>query len=1103
MDKLTEQIISKDNLLWAWKKAKNAFSIGDIWYSDYLLCKFELNLYNEFESIISDIKNGCYKMKLLRIAPFPKGFDDDKQKPKIRQAFYVSVRDQVTWLAVCNVIGRLIDDKMPAWSYGNRIYRPAWYEYTDNEKQLVIGNYRNSNGHIYRKWKQSWPLFRKHIAATIKIMSNPNINLNNNSNKNDGNDREIINLIEENARLESEQQLPYLLDGYFKNAQLDKIYWASLDFEKFYPSLKSAKIRETIFTELNIEEGKYPLFESLMNALFDFRIDLDQWERGELEAMDIQGENYNGLPTGLLVAGFLANIGLLEIDRLVHHELSANKCIAHFRFVDDHVILSTDFDQLINWIKKYIYELDVADIGVKVGEEKTEPHSITDLLKSKDNGGECYERAKKEATLDPHYPSPLMTQTLAKVSAISKIDIDLLSNEEINQLVLDLKHLLITNFPDQEVKKETRISFASTMLSKLAQQRQFDYNKLYSYKQQLVTLKNEILDTTSKLNKNIIDNINLLISKTHTLEEIKEIIKNKKIVRNKRGITNSFLDKYNTICANINRMLDETTYEKENFNSQVYNLIYKSIKENHHKVRLWIRLVQFCHSAGYFKYDEIWALIKYLREKHIAHNLSIPFLYYIYLALIIELSWKSLNIILKENSTQEQINQNTLFIDYICSENFLNMIFKEESLDKKELCSILLQFKICIGSISFILNKKRPIYFDEFHIIDWKSTPNEWIEATNLKDINIWLFWILSNTHDYRRESPYYFWKEIIKKSYLKIEEKNKSLIIPFPDSKYISSFQKSPSDIEVLTKIVDSQGWLFEFYQTIHKKEIQQRFLNQIIKKYPNLYNNLQNKQMHTCYDWILKLQHRQSSQEDLQSSEWMTLALILQIIGTIKKGEKSVNSITKFRAITQDQTNNIYLHPANFYVNNNLFESFPSNWNDLKIFMKKKNYIKFRNKKERIIDERYCLHGAFNMPFSKNCTILYGIAILMIQFFCKEITFPWVWNFIEQNRILTRIITTKLTNNAVSSYSQLIIQSCLSARNRETQLLNCLNFPITDIKNDPPIITSLDDLEKEIRKTMKILEKNKISVEDNSPRQLIPISLIHLSNKNNPFQE
>ena len=51
--------------------------------------------------------------------------------------------------------------------------------------------------------------------------------------------------------------------------------------------------------------------------------------------------------------------------------------------------------------------------------------------------------------------------------------------------------------------------------------------------------------------------------------------------------------------------------------------------------------------------------------------------------------------------------------------------------------------------------------------------------------------------------------------------------------------------------------------------------------------------------------------------------------------------------------------------------------------------------------------------------------------------------------------------------------------------------------------MITSLDDLEKEIRKTMKILEKNQISVEDNSPRQLIPISLIHLSNKNNPFQE
>lgn len=55
MEKLIKQITSTENLLWAWQKAKRAFSIGDIWFCDYKLIEFEANLYNEIETIRTDI----------------------------------------------------------------------------------------------------------------------------------------------------------------------------------------------------------------------------------------------------------------------------------------------------------------------------------------------------------------------------------------------------------------------------------------------------------------------------------------------------------------------------------------------------------------------------------------------------------------------------------------------------------------------------------------------------------------------------------------------------------------------------------------------------------------------------------------------------------------------------------------------------------------------------------------------------------------------------------------------------------------------------------------------------------------------------------------
>ncbi|HBN04807.1 MAG TPA: hypothetical protein DD434_03320, partial [Bacteroidales bacterium] len=421
MENLIDLILTQDNLLWAWKKAKKAFSVGDIWYCDYQLCQFEANLDSEIKSLIEEVREQRFKMTDLQIAPFPKGYDSKENKAKARQAFYISVRDQVLWLAVSNVIGPILDKQMPTWSYGNRLYRPAWYDIVEEERQIVVGNYRNSSGYIFRKWKQSWPLFRKHITATLKVIADPDIVNKKNENK-DENDFEVQKTIDDNLKVESSEQLPYLIDGYFSHKKVNSIYWASLDFKKFYPYLKRTKIRDKVLSVLKITSSNSPELFRLICSLFNFKIEYRPWDKEELEAIDLSHpEDFEGLPTGLLTAGFLANVALLDIDREISRQLIENKKVAHFRFVDDHVVLSTDFDKLIEWIREYQKILTQSGVGASIGHDKTEPKALSNFLIDENiedkNNQKNYELAKESCSLDPQYPSPLMTQTLAKVSA--------------------------------------------------------------------------------------------------------------------------------------------------------------------------------------------------------------------------------------------------------------------------------------------------------------------------------------------------------------------------------------------------------------------------------------------------------------------------------------------------------------------------------------------------------------------------------------------------------------------------------------------------------------------------------------------------------------
>lgn len=134
-----------------------------------------------------------------------------------------------------------------------------------------------------------------------------------------------------------------------------------------------------------------------------------------------------------MVAGALANLYLLEIDLTVEERLRKDNKhhILHFRYVDDHLFLSENAEKLIEWKGWYIQELNKIGLNVNAAKTDTEP-----------------------IELDSRYPTPLLTQTLHKISEIAKMPLDLLSTNEFSMVFRDLQMLLVTDFPEQEIKKE-------------------------------------------------------------------------------------------------------------------------------------------------------------------------------------------------------------------------------------------------------------------------------------------------------------------------------------------------------------------------------------------------------------------------------------------------------------------------------------------------------------------------------------------------------------------------------------------------------------------------------------------------------------------------
>ncbi|QIM50300.1 hypothetical protein G9Q38_14680 [Pusillimonas sp. DMV24BSW_D] len=466
------QVCDQLNMRWAWEKVKRASVPGDIWIDEADLAHFEVHLGPELRSLSEDLHSGKFRMSPIRPMAFPKNPDEDGNS-RVRQYFHFTVRDQVAWTAVVNVLGRYVDAKMPVWSYGNRLFRSAWIEEDfQGNKIRKIGPYRHSSGRIYRPFQQAWPLFRRHVALAVSAAAHGH------SKKGslDDDEREELEL---QQRMHLADRCPYIFATDWTRLPTDPckddIYWASIDLERFYPSIPLTAcvdaISQAVPAELRLE------VQPLLKTLTQLPLDLDGWTDVELKHIELDGsrKTFRRIPTGLMVSGFLANAALLPVDQEVQKTLPRGR-VAHFRYVDDHVILAKTFEDLVWWIDHYIEVIDRLGSGARINPAKTEPKALGDLLGEKDPdkrlvGSALWSRALGECRLDPEFPTPLMTKTIALVSAIGRTDFTTLEDNELSILSQQLEHLLLVDVPEAEMPARTRLAFAATRLARVAEAR--------------------------------------------------------------------------------------------------------------------------------------------------------------------------------------------------------------------------------------------------------------------------------------------------------------------------------------------------------------------------------------------------------------------------------------------------------------------------------------------------------------------------------------------------------------------------------------------------------------------------------------------------------
>jgi len=1060
-----ERLLLPENLNYAWQKAKRLYKMADGYVDKAELAAFELDLENQLKLIHRKFESRKYELKKLRPLPRPKKINDRGEHID-RQYFHVAVEDQVAWIAMINALGPELDRKMPPWSYGNRIFRTAWYEEQETlRSKLEIGPYRHASGHLYRKFQHSWPLFRRHVTLTARAMVRKQpLNLDDF----DRNDQFAT------AAAEAEK-LPYLNPGFWSFSERKQngtdLYCASIDLKQFYPSVKSSAILRGLFAPTDLFHAD-PM-QLLIGDMLRFELDEADAPAEIMENVEPKFPygKVEGIPTGLFVAGFLANAALIPVDASISDLINSKRSIAHFRFVDDHTILAYDFDELCEWIIGYRNLLIKHDIGADVNHEKYDPDSLCtwiSLLEDKASKGAMISEeiegkkaaAIRDSKIDGANPTRLLTKTLEQVSAIAATNVDVLDDDDIKQRLQFLEWLLLADIPEREIRPDTRAAFAAGKIAVLAPILIQEANGFVDEVRELAHLKN-------------------IFTRKHSRDEIREY-------------KNRVADKSASVAA----LERKHAQEEERHLRHCFDLLFQAFQEFPGKARLFYRLHQYCRLTGYNGLSEI---ARWIKQKRTQRN-SVWGDYYAGLSMQIisegvlfaarkiiaedslrsdrDASWRYLNDVstLKKTDFFVPKSRSAWFHRVANREFFVSLISVSELL-KAEFGDSRLSSRLRALS-------------DKYSELNFNSDSEEWVANTG-RSAGVWAH---------------------VVESVIAINSKPSSIWAHFESCFFYhktTDFLASRRYPERLSH----RGWDYILTAESHLQESDSGWLrdviegkegridaaasseNEVFKRAVKSIYSHHGKRL-TLSEWT-HFVSTECSPFDPRRSEWTALEIIRQIVSPISADLFSSEDILDS------------LHPGNILISDSWRSGFPCDkqgsvpsWEVWRTFAscedQNESPVTLLGSDASIVDYRYSFFPQYGKPLDKWERRLVAIGRVLLGLLRFDHSAPRIWNMRGNEQIFMLPRNKWFQQLAISSPTLRLVESCLGGRSAETRAISLQPSlfgwdatPVNDTKFDPPLLQGVNMLLTAIEEAQNLLVCNQLAVTMNQPRQLIPFRL------------
>jgi hypothetical protein len=874
--------------------------------------------------------------------------------------------------------------------------------------------------------------------------------------------------LELQQRLSEEQGCPFVRPKYWDLTRPrgtdHPLYWCSIDLEKFYPTLRLEVIRDNIVDALPKEWQGDAV--RLLASMLRFPLDTSDWNKDELKEMNLlpTRKKFSHVPTGLYVAGFLANAGLCKVDDAVVQRLKKRK-IAHFRFVDDHVILAYNFDELVQWVDEYVQLLHDTATGAQVNPEKVEPKALAEwfgyrkLKKRPPSSMESLEQAARKACeLDPKFPSPLMTKTLALVSGIARTDFNLLETAELANLTEQLEHLLLVDIPDEEMPEKTRLSFAASRLSRIAECR----------------ISNN--DVTVHLNSRR-DDLEVELRRTELKEERRREL--------------------NEELAAVDKSLKKESEVLQRDVNRAFQLFRKVLRERPDRVRLWTRAIVMCRLTGVKGLGDIVGdIVREIHEKPLAGEYLLANM----LALVGGQSlvaarisrdrnvaqWRREAAIafledVRDTQVQLDVNRNRWFLrlswaQYCCGLYCASQVLEEKS-----------TWSMTTPSLSF---RKDLISTGQKCTVQGVEdrTPEKWVwwaARKSLRDLSSRSSAFVKElgSHLSPNEATFAFWRFF-------------PFDVPLPILMAMAGKRSKWRDAGAA-----SSGWWVDALRNRPEvvKELSSNTLRSEVRSACSMMT-ARRKGTITLYDWCSFLCKIQSEKPtDPRAGEWTALEITRQIAELIQQepvfGPSYVELTRKGSPVLPQ------VHPANFRVPIDWVDNDEPTWESWKEKGVRKNKLRrvqYVRTSVRITDARYTPLNAPTSALFQSVNPVRGLGLVLYGLLRRDFALPSIWNGYGHADVLVMLPPLLMGAMTCSSWTMGVLQGCLLPRVTENQLLRgkWREVPLDDdTLHDPPMFFSAAEVNTALRKCQSVLEKYQLSTLDNRARQLIPVNIRQLA--------